>query len=82
MATMTVLGQDQKIRGRVEELEQMRLVITGQITDLRGQLADRETQLARIQGAIVELSVLIIPQPQGENPEGEKPAGEPEKETP
>ena len=61
MATMTVLGQDQTIQARIEQLREMRLVVVGQITDLQAQLEDREENKARIEGGIIELQALLLP---------------------
>lgn len=61
MATMTVLGQDQKITERAARLEEMRLIVTGQISDIEAQLEDRKANLARIEGGIIELRALLNP---------------------
>ena len=63
MATTTVLGQEQKIQERIGQLEEMHTTVTGQIAATRRRLEEQEANLARIEGGIIELRVLLNPSP-------------------
>jgi len=63
MATMTVLGQEQKIQERIGQLEGMHTTVTGHIAATRQRLEEQEANLARIEGGIIELRGLLTPPP-------------------
>ncbi len=61
MATVTYLDGNRRIQDRLTELENLRLMQSGRLADLEGMVGEAKVNLARIEGAQVELNRLLIP---------------------
>ena len=72
-ATMAFLGDQQMLEARLGELEQIRLIWQGRLTEREALVTEAQRTVAQAEGAIGEIRALLTryEQPTQQEPEGE-----------